>query len=199
MGPRSGCGWNRRCATAVGTIAESTTTVISKENCVRSMMCAFNPYNDAIVPKRQTGRHQQCREDGMGRREPARERIDTAELWNRLRGEEKRQDAEVRPHGSERHVHSALDEEERRQERKCHDAKPLLLLPMLGVVRRQRKTEDERGQDRVRVCLVAEPRTAARAKLLTAPPSGVLWSRLRRGHQPRRAVRREPHRASAKC
>ena len=36
---------------AVGTIAESTTTVIRSENCVRSMMCAFKPYSELIVPK----------------------------------------------------------------------------------------------------------------------------------------------------
>jgi hypothetical protein len=39
-----------RWAIAVGTIADSTTTVTSSENCVRSMMCAFNPYSELIVP-----------------------------------------------------------------------------------------------------------------------------------------------------
>ena len=39
----SACGWKNRCAIAVGTIAESTTTAISRENWVRSMMSAFRP------------------------------------------------------------------------------------------------------------------------------------------------------------
>jgi len=46
----SACGWKKRCAIAVGTIADSTTTPTSSENCVRSMIPAFNPYNDEIVP-----------------------------------------------------------------------------------------------------------------------------------------------------
>ena len=36
-------GWKKRWAIAVGTIAESTTTETRSENCVRSMMPAFNP------------------------------------------------------------------------------------------------------------------------------------------------------------
>jgi Ca2+/Na+ antiporter len=39
-----GCGGeNQRWATAVGTIADTTTTVTSSENCVRSMMCSVRP------------------------------------------------------------------------------------------------------------------------------------------------------------
>ena len=41
--PRLRGGWKKRCAIAVGTIAESTTTAIRSENCVRSMMPAFSP------------------------------------------------------------------------------------------------------------------------------------------------------------
>ena len=36
-------GRKKRCAIAVGTIAESTTTATRSENCVRSMMCALSP------------------------------------------------------------------------------------------------------------------------------------------------------------
>jgi hypothetical protein len=36
-------GANQRCAIAVGTIADDTTTVTSSENCVRSMIPAFSP------------------------------------------------------------------------------------------------------------------------------------------------------------
>jgi hypothetical protein len=38
MRPSSGWDWKKRCAIAVGTIAERTTTVISSENCVRSVL-----------------------------------------------------------------------------------------------------------------------------------------------------------------
>jgi len=44
-------GVKKRCATAVGTIAVSTTTETSTENCVRVMMPAFNPWVAEIVPK----------------------------------------------------------------------------------------------------------------------------------------------------
>ncbi len=37
-------------AIAVGTIADSTTTVTSSENWVSSMIPAWSPYNDVIVP-----------------------------------------------------------------------------------------------------------------------------------------------------
>src|SRR5438132_11720224 len=43
---------------------------------------------------------------------------------------------------------------------------------------------------------IAPPRTAASAKSPTAAPFGMLLVSVGRGHQPRRAVRREPHRAS---
>src|SRR5262249_50618070 len=50
--PRSGStsGWEKRGAMAVGTIADSTTTVINNENWVRSMIPALRPYRDVIVP-----------------------------------------------------------------------------------------------------------------------------------------------------
>ena len=43
IGRQGGAGWNQRCAIAVGTIAERTTTASSSENCVRSMIPAFSP------------------------------------------------------------------------------------------------------------------------------------------------------------
>ena len=86
-----------------------------------------------------------------------RERVHADELRHHLRGKEKRENADVRPDGAERHVHPTLEEEERSQEGKCDDAQSLLLLPMFDVVVREREPEDECGQNGMRVRPVAEP------------------------------------------
>ena len=85
IGGQGGAGWKNRWAIAVGTIAESTTTVSRSENWVRSMIPALQPVERRDRAEREPGGHEQRRERGVRGAVAARERVDAAELRQHLR------------------------------------------------------------------------------------------------------------------
>ncbi len=84
------------------------------------------------------------------------ERVHESKFRDHLGREEHGEQTQVREHRCERDVQSALDEEERREEGERHDAKALLLLAVLGVVRAHDEAEDEGGKDGVAVRQLGE-------------------------------------------
>ena len=141
---------------AVGTTADRTTTVTRSENWVLSMIPAFRPYSDEIVPKVSPVLIKRVANVAVTRIGAAGERVHEADLRNIFAASSTASSPRFDPTAPSETFNPPLMKKNGVRKRESHDAQTLLLLAVLRVVLAHHESEHERGQHRVSVRCVRE-------------------------------------------